>query len=190
MAQRAGYLDFDDEFVDFAVTAYQEDGCWAAVGLPPHVAESLDGFLKAVRQQGSEGPTIGLLGVGDDYFVAVRLIGRQVRVFLSNAAAAADDRIAGEVVHWCDPQAAPEPAGDAPVGDPGIFADLGLDPLELTLACARLLTERDLELTDVVGGIAARIGFGDQFARAAKQCVAAEDWHGEGFPAAGRGERF
>ena len=79
MARRADYLEFDDELVDFAVAAFQEDGRWAAVGLPPHVAESLEAFLFALHQQASEGPTIGLVGLGDEYFVAARLVGRPRR---------------------------------------------------------------------------------------------------------------
>ena len=169
MARQADYLEFDDELVDFAVAAFQEDGRWAAVGLPPHVAESLDDFLFALRQQASEGPTIGLVGLGDEYFVAARLVGREVRLFLSNAAVAADDRIAGDLVEWLDPAADPQDAAEVPFGDQEIFADLGLDPLELTVACERLQLERDLGLREAVEGIAARIGFGDQFALAARR---------------------
>jgi len=169
MAHRADYLEFDDELVDFAVAAFQEDGRWAAVGLPPHVAESLDDFLFALRQQVSEGPTIGLVGLGDEYFVAARLIGPEVRLFLSNAAVAADDRIAGDLVEWIDPAADKQDADEVPFGDQEIFADLGLGPLDLAVACERLQLERDLGLREAVAGIATRIGFGDQFARAARR---------------------
>ena len=176
MAQQADYLEFDDELVDFAVAAYQEDGRWAAVGLPPHVAESLDAFLAAVRQQVSEGPTIGLVGLGDEYFVAARLVGRQVRLFLSDAAVAADDRIAGEALARIDPSADPRQVAQGPCGDQRIFADFGLDPLDLTVACERLQVERDLALVEAVEGIAQRIGFGEQFARAARRDEPADDW--------------
>ncbi|SRR5579875_2874129 len=167
MAHRVDYLDFDEQFVDFAVAAFQEDGRWEAVGLPPHVAESLDAFLAALRQQESEGPTIGLVGLGDEYFVAARLIGREVRLFLSNAAGAADDRIAGDLAERVDPRLDPEEAAESPLGDPELFADLGLGGLDLTVACERLLDERELGLLEAVEGLAHRIGFGDQFARAA-----------------------
>ena len=169
MAHQADYLEFDDELVDFAVAAFQEDGRWAAVGLPPHVAESLDDFLFALRQQASEGPTIGLVGLGDEYFVAARLVGREVRLFLSNAAVAADDRIAGDLVGRLDPAADRQNAAEVPFGDLEIFADLGLGPLDLAVACERLQLERDLGVREVVEEIAARIGFGDQFALAARR---------------------
>jgi len=177
MARQADYLEFDDELVDFAVAAFQEDGRWAAVGLPPHVAESLEAFLFALRQQASEGPTIGLVGLGDEYFVAARLVGRQVRLFLSNAAVAADDRIAGELVERLDPQADPKQLAEVPFGDQEIFADLGLGALDLAVVCERLQLERDLGLREAVEGAAARIGFGEQFAQAARRDDAQpEEW--------------
>lgn len=183
MARRADYLEFDDELVDFAVAVFQEDGRWAAVGLPPHVAESLDAFLFALHQQASEGPTIGLVGLGDEYFVAARLVGREVRLFLSNAAVAVDDRIAGEVVERLDPAADPEgaeqadeEASEAPLGDLEIFADLGLGALDLAMVCERLQYERELGLREAVEGIAARIGFGDQFAMAARRDEQVDEW--------------
>ena len=79
--------------------------------------------LFALRQQVSEGPTIGLVGLGDEYFVAARLIGREVRLFLSNAAVAADDRIAGDLVERLDPAADPQDSAEVPFGDQEIFAD-------------------------------------------------------------------
>lgn len=176
MAPRADYLEFDDELVDFAVAVFQEDERWAAVGLPPHVAESLEAFLFALHQQASEGPTIGLVGVGDEYFVAARLVGREVRLFLSNAAVAADDRIAGEVVERLDPQADPQEAAETPLGDLEIFADLGLGALDLSVVCERLQFERELDLREAVEGIASRIGFGDQFAMAARRDEPADEW--------------
>lgn len=169
MARQTDYLEFDDEFVDFAVAAFQEDGRWEGVALPPHVAESLDAFLFALRQQASEGPTIGLVGVGDEYFIAVRPVGRRVRLFLSDAAAAAQDRIAGDLVERVDPAADPAEAEEAPCGDQDIFADLGVGPLDLAFVCERLQFERDLALRDAVGGLAARLGFGEQFASAARR---------------------
>lgn len=176
MARQADYLEFDDELVDFAVAVFQEDGRWAAVGLPPHVAESLEAFLFALRQQASEGPTIGLVGLGDEYFVAARLVGREVRLFLSNAAVAADDRIAGEVVERLDPAADPLEAAEAPFGDLEIFTDLGLGALDLTVVCERLQFERELGLREAVEGIAAHIGFGDQFAMAARRDEQVDEW--------------
>jgi putative tRNA adenosine deaminase-associated protein len=155
-----GQASFDEAFVDFAVAVFQEDGRWAAAPLPPHVAADLDLFVAAVRQQLSEGPTLGLLGLGDEYFIAVRLLGPEVRLFISERAAAEEDEVAAQVLERLGLTGG---QGSGPAGDEEIFADLGLDSFELRLACEQLLDERQLRLTDLVAHLARRIGFARQF---------------------------
>ena len=164
MAQ-AGQAPFDEAFVDFAVAVFQEDGRWAAAPLPPHVAEDLDLFVAAVRQQLSEGPTLGLLGLGDEYFIALRLVGPQERLFISERSVAEDDAVAAQVLERLE--LTPDQA-QGPAGDDALFADLGIDPLELQLACEQLLDERQLRLTDLVAHLAGRIGFARQFTDCAR----------------------
>jgi putative tRNA adenosine deaminase-associated protein len=165
MASAGQQPPFDEEFVDFAVAVYQEDGRWVAAPLPPHVAEDLDLFIHAVRQQDSEGPTLGLLGLGDEYFIALRLLGREERLFISERAAAEEDEVAAQVLERLG---LTRDQGQGPAGDDAIFADLGLDPLELQLACEQLLDERALRLTDLVAHLAGRIGFARQFTDCAR----------------------
>ena len=160
-----GQASFDEGFVDFAVAVYQEDGCWAAAPLPPHVAEDLDLFVAAVRQQLSEGPTLGLLGLGDEYFIALRLVGREERLFISERAVAEEDAVAAQVLERLD---LTRDQAQGPAGDDTLFADLGIDPLELQLACEQLLDERQLRLTDLVAHLAGRIGFARQFTDCAR----------------------
>ena len=160
-----GQASFDEGFVDFAVAVYQEDGRWAAAPLPPHVAEDLDLFIHAVRQQDSEGPTLGLLGLGDEYFIALRLLGREERLFISERAAAEEDAVAAQVLERLD---LTRDQAQGPAGDDTLFADLGIDPLELQLACEQLLDERQLRLTDLVAHLAGRIGFARQFTDCAR----------------------
>lgn len=161
----AGQASFDESLVDFAVVVFQEDGRWAAAPLPPHVGADLDLFAAAVRQQLSEGPILGLLGLGDEYFIALRLVGGRELLFISERSAAEDDAVARQVLERLEP----EPAdGSGPAGDEEIFADLGLDSFELRLACEQLLDERALRLTDLVAHLAGRIGFARQFTASAR----------------------
>jgi putative tRNA adenosine deaminase-associated protein len=176
MERQADYLEFDEAFVDFAVAAFQEDGHWEAVALPPHVAESLDAFLSALHQQVSEGPTVGLVGLGDEYFLAARPFGARGRLFLSDTAAAADDRIAGDVVGRLDPDADPRELAEGPFGHQDLFADLGVGPLDLAFVCERLQREPEFGLREAVAGVAARLGFGEQFELAARRDEQADRW--------------
>lgn len=164
MAQ-AGQPSFDESLVDFAVAVFQEDGRWAAAALPPHVAGDLDLFVGALRQQLSEGPILGLLGLGDEYFIAARLLGGRTVLFISERSAADEDAVARQVLD----RLGLDPAeGAGPAGDEEIFADLGLDSFELRLACAQLLDERTLRLTELVAHLAGRIGFARQFTECAR----------------------
>ena len=171
-AGQASFDEFDEAFVDFAVAAFQEDGRWAVAPLPPHVAENLDLFVAAVRQQLSDGPTLGLLGLGDEYFIALRLVGQDERLFISEQAAAEDDPVAAQVLErlgltWDQAQ--------GPAGDDTLFADLGIEPLELQLACEQLLDERQLRLTDLMAHLAGRIGFARQFTDCASPGIGPAD---------------
>jgi putative tRNA adenosine deaminase-associated protein len=69
---------------DVAVIVYREDETWDTEVLPTALTEDLNGLIHALRQQPSIGGTIGLVTVGDDFFVALRVIGGQVSVFLSD----------------------------------------------------------------------------------------------------------
>ena len=144
---------------DFSVVVYREDDAWDAEVLPAAFTEHLDSFIHALRQQPSIGGTMGLAAVGDDFFVAIRVLGSQVSVFLSDLTAAVD---------WpLDYLDIPLPDDEdldqvLPVGDLSIFADLGVDEMEL----GALAGDLDLFPDEVLASIARRLGFGPAFERA------------------------
>jgi len=148
---------------DFAVAVYREDGGWQCAMLPPRATDGLESLLGALRQQPSEGETIGLVSMQDDYFVAVRLTGDTVRALLSDATAAEESELAREVLDGLD-----LPVGDSedfdevqPAGDLALFADLGMDAMELGALCDDL----DLYPDEMLASIAARLGFAESFKR-------------------------
>ena len=149
---------------DFAVIVYREEDQWEADVLPAAVTADLDGFVQALRGQPSIGGTIGFAGVGDDFWVAVRVVGEDVLLFLSDLTAAADYPLARQALEALD---IPVPSDDEldqvlPAGDLSIFADLGLDEMELGAVSADL----DLYPEDAVTHIAERLRFGEAVERA------------------------
>jgi putative tRNA adenosine deaminase-associated protein len=153
----------EDTLVDFAVVAYLEDGQWEIGSLPHRAAEDLSALVAAVRQQSTAGPTLALCSYGDDFFLVLRPEGNDIRLLVSDVTAVGEWPIAREAL---DMVGEAEPEGDdfehvAPAGDLEIFADLGMDAMELSAVCS------DLELypDEMLGQIAARIGFGPQFDR-------------------------
>ena len=149
---------------DFAVAVYREDDVWEVDVLPAALTENLDGLIQALRQQPSIVGPIGLAAVGDDFFVALRVIGRDVSIFLSDVTASVDWPLAGQVLDHLD---IPIPEDEdldqvLPAGDMSIFADLGLDEMDLGALSGNL----DLFPDEVLASIARRLGFGPALERA------------------------
>jgi len=164
-AEQAGEMTVTDVGeTDFAVIVYREEDQWEADVLPAAVTADLDGLVQALRRQPSIGGTIGFAGVGDDFFVAIMVFGEDVSLFLSDLTAAVDYPLARQVL---DALEIPVPSDDEldqvlPAGDLSIFADLGLDEMELGAISADL----DLYPEDAVIRIAERLRFGDAVERA------------------------
>jgi putative tRNA adenosine deaminase-associated protein len=158
-AEHAGAVTMSEGETDFAVIVYREEDQWEADALPAAVTADLDGLVHALRQQPSIGGTIGFAGVGDDFWLAVRVIGEDVSLFLSDLTAAVDYPLARQALEALD---IPVPSDDEldqvlPAGDLSIFADLGLEEMELGAIAADL----DLYPEDAVAGIAERLRFGE-----------------------------
>lgn len=149
---------------DVAVIVYREDDAWEADILPTALTEDLTGLIHALRQQPSIGGTIGLVAVGDDFFVALRIIGGQVSVFLSDLTAALDWPLARQVLGHLEIDLADEEDLDQvlPVGDLSIFADLGIDEMDLGMLAGDL----DLFPDEALAIIARKLGFGHALERA------------------------
>src|ERR1022692_3427443 len=118
---------------DFCIAVYREDNVWEAEVLPVAVIENLASILGALRQQPSIGGVIGLTAVGDDFFVITRVAGGHVSVFLSDLTASVDWPLARQALEYLD---IPVPYDEdldqvLPAGDLSIFADLGIDEMEL-----------------------------------------------------------
>jgi putative tRNA adenosine deaminase-associated protein len=148
----------------FAVVVYREDGAWQSGLLPERVVHDLDALIAAVRQQPGEAGSLGLVDVADEFFVALRVRGEDVRLLLSDVTAAVAWDLARQVV---DRLQLDVPGDDEiddvwPAGDLSIFADLGLDEMEL----GAVLADVDAYADEMLTSIARRLGFGDVYERA------------------------
>lgn len=150
-----------------AVVVYREDDAWHAGLLPERLTDDLDGLIAALRQQ--PGESIGFINVADEFFVAIRVRAEEVRVLLSDVTAAVAWDLARRVV--ADLNIAVPSEDDLedvwPAGDLGIFADLGLDEMEL----GAVLSDLDAYADEMLAVIAARLGFGEVFERALDAAV-------------------
>lgn len=147
-----------------AVVVYREDGVWQSGVLPGVVADDLDGLIGVLRQQPGDAGAIGLVNVADEFFVVVRLLLEDVRLLLSDVTAAVAWDLARQVVTRLGIEA---PGDDDledvwPAGDMTIFADLGLDEMEL----GAVLADLDAYADEMLLTIARRVGFADVYDRA------------------------
>jgi len=149
---------------DFCVVVYRDDDVWEVELLPAELTEDLGGLIAALRQRPGIGGTIGLAAVGDDFFVALRMAGAQVSVFLSDLTASVDWPLAEQVLDHLDIPVPDDEDLDQvlPAGDMSIFADLGVDEMEL----GALSGDLDLFPDEVLASIARRLGFGPALERA------------------------
>lgn len=149
---------------DFAVVVSRVEGMWEAAQLPERLVEDFQGLLAALRQQvPGDGGVIGLVNVSDEFFVAVRMVGAEPRVLLSDVTAAVAWDLAAEVVDFLGIE---RPGDDDledvwPAGDLSIFADLGLDEMEL----GALLSDLDAYADETLLLLAKRLGFADAYER-------------------------
>ena len=155
---------------DAAVIVYREDDIWQADALPVALTEDLAGLIMALRRQPSLSGTIGLAAVGDDFFVAVRVLGGEVSVFLSDLTAAVDWPLARQVLDYLEipvPDEEEDLDQVLPAGDLSIFADLGIDEMDLGMFAGDL----DLFPDEALTLLARKMGFGHALERALEDAL-------------------
>jgi putative tRNA adenosine deaminase-associated protein len=147
----------------FAVVVFRQDGGWQAGLLPEVLTENLDGLVAAVRQQAGESGSFALVNVADEFFVIVRVQMGRVRLLLSDVTAAVAWELAAQVLEalGLDVPGDDDLEDVWPVGDLGVFEDLGLDEMEL----GAILSDVDAYADEMLSALARRLGFADAYER-------------------------
>jgi putative tRNA adenosine deaminase-associated protein len=90
----------------------------------------------------------------------IRVLGSHISLFLSDATAALDYPVAEELMEIADLPIPEEDEESGPVGHLEILADLGLNGMEISALC----DDEELFPDEQLEAIAARLGFGEEFA--------------------------
>ncbi len=156
-------LDSQDESeatneIDFAVAAWHEDGQWTLEALSD--PQDLARIITRLKSQQTDGGSIALIAIDEEFFILIRVLGSHISFFLSDSTCAIDYAIAEELLEIAD---LPMPEDDdepSPIGHLEILADLGLSGMEISALCDddELFPDEQLE------AIANRLGFGEKFA--------------------------
>ena len=145
--------------VDFAVVAYRDEGEWQVESMPERVGTDIEALVDTLRPLPSDTGSIGFISVDEDFFVIARVLGRDVRVLLSDVTAATEWPLASGVVDLLE---LPEPDDEEdrqPAGDLGIVSDLGVSAMDLGVVC----DDPEMYPDEALSDIARRLGFGQRF---------------------------
>lgn len=145
---------------DFVVAAYRDDGQWYVVELAADLGEDLDALIGALQEFNSEVGTLGLVSVDEEFFVVVRQSGADVRMLLSDITTVEDYPLAGDIADRLNLPDLDDDDGPQAAGDLSLLDDLGTPAMELSLLC----DDDELYPDEVLGQLAERAGFGDDFA--------------------------
>jgi putative tRNA adenosine deaminase-associated protein len=151
--------EMTESAVDFAVVAYRDDGEWQVESMPARVGTDIEALVDTLRPLPSDTGSIGFVSVDEDFFVIARVLGRDVRVLLSDVTAATEWPLASGVVDLLD---LPEPDDEEdrqPAGDLGIVSDLGVTAMDLGVVC----DDPEMYPDEALSDIARRLGFGQRF---------------------------
>ena len=151
----------EEDAIEFAFAAWREEGRWSIASLPPRAAETLGGFIAALRQLAGEGGVLGFIGVEEEFFIAVRIPPDGVaRILLSDINAAYEFDLAEEALDLLDIELSDdEDEYDEyePVGDLAFAADFGLEADAVEVLCVN----GDLFPDEQVTSMAKRLGFAE-----------------------------
>ena len=144
--------------IDLAIVAYRDEGDWNVGELPDRSLDTVDTIARELRRYPGENGALAMLSVAEDFVLFVRAQGSLVRVLLSDVTASTDWTLARSAINHIGVFVDDED-DQAPAGDLGILADLGMSAKDM----GALLDDYDLYPDEILGNIANKLGFGTLF---------------------------
>ena len=154
--------DATEDDVDLIIALYREDGSPVALALDYNLANDLEALITQLRRIPGDGGAVALVSIASEVFIIVRVRGKHVQAFCSDAVAAADWPLARDVVDMLGLEVPDDEDESVPIGDLDILADAGLHDFELEA----MAEDYDEDAATLVERIATRIKFGPEFAKA------------------------
>ena len=153
------YEDAAPEEIDFVVALYREDGEPVAVALAKPLANDLDELIEQLRRLPGEAGSLAFVSISGEFFVAVRVRGRNVQVLLNDSVAAGDWPIARDVVDFLGLEVPEDDDESDVVGDIDMLADQGMSELDMEA----IASDYDEDADELVRQIVKHLGYERQF---------------------------
>jgi putative tRNA adenosine deaminase-associated protein len=158
-------VDDDDDYeaatpdeIDFVVAAYREDGDAVVIPLAKPLANDLEDLIEQLRRLPGDSGACGFVSISGEFFVIVRVRGRNVQVLLNDSLAANDWPIARDVIDYLNLDVGDDDDSEA-VGDLDMLADQGLSELDMEA----IATDFDEDSDELVRQIMRHLSFEREF---------------------------
>ena len=160
--------DATDDEIDLVVAAYREDGEPVVVPMALDLANDLDELITQLRRLPGDSGVVGAVSINSEFFVLVRVRGRNVEVLLSDALASLEWPIAHDVADFLGVDVEDDDEDDDSdyLGDIEMFADLGIEEMDME---AIVDESNDGNSEDAVAMVFDQLKFGTQYRRALQQ---------------------
>ncbi|MDR1354720.1 MAG: tRNA adenosine deaminase-associated protein [Propionibacteriaceae bacterium] len=156
------YEDATADEIDFVVALYREDGQPNVVPMAFALANDLDDLITMLRRFPGDAGATGVVSINGEFFMMARVRGRDVRVLLSDAVAANFWPIARDVADFLGADIPGEDDASEPLGDLGLFADVGLREFDMET----IIGDYEEDSDEMVRRVIKRLGYAAPFAAA------------------------
>jgi len=125
------YDDATDDEIDFVVAIYREDGEPQVTEMALPLANDLDELITQLRRLPADAGACAFVSISGEFFVAVRVRGKNVQVLLNDSVAAGDWPIARDVADFLGLDVPEDDDDSEVIGDLDILADQGVSEFDM-----------------------------------------------------------
>ena len=125
------YDDATDDEIDFVVAIYREDGEPQVAEMALPLANDLDELIVQLRRLPADAGACAFISISGEFFVVVRVRGKNVQVLLNDSVAAGDWPIARDVADFLGLDIPEEDDDSEVVGDLDILSDQGVSEFDM-----------------------------------------------------------
>ena len=158
------YDDATDDEIDFVVAIYREDGEPQVSEMALALANDLDELIVQLRRLPADAGACAFVSISGEFFVIVRVRGKNVQVLLNDSVAASDWPIARDVADFLSLDIPEEDEDSEVVGDTDILADQGVSEFDMD----NIAGDYDEDSGDLVRQIIDQLKLSKQFEAATR----------------------